>query len=61
MIVRLPSRPALVAAGSVVGVLTIGGALTRLGPWYDALRKPSWQPPGWVFGPVWSTIGVITT
>jgi tryptophan-rich sensory protein len=27
-----------------------------LGPWYDGLRKPSWTPPSWVFGPVWSVL-----
>ena len=24
--------------------------------WYRRLNKPSWQPPGPVFGPVWSVI-----
>jgi tryptophan-rich sensory protein len=26
------------------------------GGWYDALAKPSWTPPGHLFGPVWSTL-----
>jgi tryptophan-rich sensory protein len=49
-------KPALVAAASVIVVAVLGGVATRLGPWYDALKKPSWQPPDWLFGPVWTTI-----
>lgn len=24
--------------------------------WFQSLRKPSWQPPNWLFAPVWSLI-----
>ena len=33
-----------------------GGLLTDVGPWYRDLRKPSWQPPNWLFGPAWTLI-----
>ena len=40
-------------------VLGIGGALTTVGPWYWNLRKPSWNPPDWIFGPAWTLILVL--
>lgn len=39
-------------------VAAMGGWLTSMGmpEWYMSLEKPSWQPPSWLFGPVWSTL-----
>lgn len=48
--------PALVSGGVALLTAVAGGLLTRLGPWYDALEKPSWQPPDWLFGPAWTLI-----
>ena len=49
---------AQIIAAAVWGVVVAGfGAfLTELSPWYYALRKPSWQPPDWLFGPAWTLI-----
>ncbi|MGD0899452.1 MAG: TspO/MBR family protein [Thermoguttaceae bacterium] len=36
----------------------IGGAVTtpKIAIWYATLTKPSWNPPNWIFGPVWSSL-----
>lgn len=48
--------PVLGAAAAAILVATLGATMTDLGPWYQALEKPSWQPPGWLFGPAWTVI-----
>ncbi len=49
-------KPVLIAAMSAIAVAALGALMTDLGPWYANLRKPSWQPPDWLFGPVWTLI-----
>ena len=30
-----------------------------LGPWYDQLKVPWFQPPAWAFTPAWTTIFIL--
>ncbi len=45
-----------VAALAALLLAGAGGLATEIGPWYRALRKPTWQPPDWAFGPAWTLI-----
>lgn len=43
---------------SLGGGLLIGSQ-TLPGEWYDALDKPWFNPPDWLFGPVWTVLFVL--
>jgi len=49
-------KPVAVAALAALVVAALGAAATDLGPWYQGLQKPPWQPPDWLFGPAWTLI-----
>ena len=49
----LVTVPAIVIAGLAMGAISNSGFQND---WYAALRKPAFQPPGWAFGAVWTTL-----
>lgn len=46
----------LAAGAAAVVVAVLGATMTDIGPWYQGLAKPSFQPPDWAFGPAWTLI-----
>merc|ERR1711934_1258632 len=43
----------LPVAGGVLGSIYTVPAVKK---WYPTLKKPSWTPPNWLFGPVWTAL-----
>lgn len=41
--------------GGISGFFTA----SSVGGWYQTINKPSWNPPNWIFGPVWTTLYVM--
>ena len=65
---ELPGRSGLHQTAVLAGFLAIclaagalGGLATsaKIPTWYTSLHKPAWNPPSWVFAPVWTTLYIL--
>jgi benzodiazapine receptor len=53
-VVRLVVACGVSLAAGAIGSFAVGAQGFR--PWYEAIAKPVFTPPGWVFGPVWTVL-----
>lgn len=46
------------ALGLCYGAAAFGSLFTArsVSTWYTALERPTWTPPSWLFGPVWTVL-----
>jgi len=44
-----------------LGLGAIAGMFTSqsVSEWYETLNRPSFNPPNWIFGPVWTTLYIL--
>lgn len=49
----------LLFIGAVLGVGLFIGWMTPPGEWYERLAKPFFNPPNWIFGPVWTGLYIV--
>ena len=47
---------ALAVCIAITFLAPVLGAWAMPGEWYATLRKPTWNPPSWIFGPVWTAL-----
>lgn len=55
----LPLLAFCLAVPLAVGTFAGYATTSQIGEWYAGLHKPFFNPPNWIFGPVWTTLYVL--
>jgi len=56
---RWPALIGFIAAAFAAGAIGSWATYANVRTWFPLLNKPSWNPPGWLFAPVWTTLYVL--
>lgn len=57
--IKWPSLLICIAIPLVSGLLSGLATMDSIGSWYSTLNKPSFNPPDYLFGPVWSALYIL--
>lgn len=51
----------IIAVATCLGLGIASGLSTtsEIGSWYQTINKPTWNPPSWIFGPMWTTLYIL--
>ena len=65
LVPREAQQPAWLRAAIAIVPVVVASLLGQwvtypnLAPWYAGLAKPSFNPPNWIFGPVWTSLYIL--
>ncbi len=48
-----------IVVSQLAGIIGSIFTTTEVNGWYTTIAKPSFNPPSWVFGPVWTTLFIL--
>ena len=48
-----------VGAAFLAGAIGSWATFENVRSWYPSLNKPAWNPPNWIFGPVWTALYIL--
>jgi tryptophan-rich sensory protein len=54
-----PALVGFIASSFVAGGIGSWATIANVRAWYPTLTKPAWNPPSWLFAPVWTILYVL--
>jgi benzodiazapine receptor len=56
---QIPALIGFIGAAFAAGAIGSWATFPNVRDWFPLLLKPAWNPPGWLFAPVWTTLYVL--
>jgi tryptophan-rich sensory protein len=56
---KIPTLVGFIAAAFLAGAIGSWATFPQVRNWFPLLQKPAWNPPSWLFAPVWTTLYVL--